>query len=572
MTERVPPAAFTSPTEHAGEPEKGRLGYRGLSRLPLLYDMLDADESVVAQAYERAFDALSAVSLRQARELASDWSWWAASLTEAAADAFWCWLRAAAGESRLRVLGWNREGGAPLQALAAETSFWLLTAGRSREGALALDLGRTIQLAASMHREPHPLDERLAEAGRLDLSERWQEMGERPPAAPRDSGFAQAAHRSTAVGGQEFKSSLSARDWSALGDHERLVREITRLPAFDDVAATPTYEDLREAARDGPIVYLAATADGAFAVIVTGTLPDPEIVVLPGLTADDIDSAAGHLIEALGGCDASAQLEAALELLGRWVVDPVAGELPAAAHVTFVPIGALNLLPVHAARMRHGDDGLWEDRTRGLMFRYTQSARALARSRAAARDAGGPNLSILTVHVPHAPEAESLRRTPAESSAVDARFGAGLVRRPASGATQDVRAALDDAPIWHLACRAEHDPSDPLSSCLQLRDGPLALRTVTSPARGSRRLAVLSASRMAPPADELLDEIVSLQNALVELGVAGVVSAPEVRDGHAAGLLVELFFERFLGGAEPAQALADAHQPRLTSRGLPRRF
>ncbi len=527
--------------------QRGRSPHRGLCELPLLQDALDADEAVVEDAFERAFVALSAVALGQARALASDWSWWAASrgYTEAAAEAHWCWLRAAAAESRLRVLNGDQDvERAAIQELAAETGFWLLAGGRRREAALALDLGRTVQLAERMHRVAEALDERLTEAGRLDLSNRWKELGEvgPPTARPRDGGW----RRRTSLAGP----GPSVGDRSALGDHERLLREISRVPGCEDVAVSPTYEELREAARDGPLVYLAAIDDGAFAVLVTEAAPDPEIVILPGVTSIDVEACARVMV---GGADqqydVSELLEAVLEMLGRWVIDPLARALPTAALVSLVPIGSLNLLPVHAARMRRGDHGLWADRTNGLVFRYAHTARALRRAQAVARDAGGPELPVLTVA-----DADAT----AESSAVAGCFGVGLVRPPSSCAPGDVLPAFGEAGIWHLACPVAHDPHDPLSTCLQLRDGDIELRAMIAAAASGPRLAVFSACDMTTPVEPPLEEVVSLSSALVELGVAGVVSAQAVLDRHAAMLLVPLFFERFVAGLEPARALANA--------------
>lgn len=74
--------------------------------------------------------------------------------------------------------------------------------------------------------------------------------------------------------------------------------------------------------------------------------------------------------------------------------------------------------------------------------------------------------------------------------------------------------------IWHFACHGIHDPGDPLESSLVLCDGRLRLRTIFARPASSRRLAVLSACRIATAGEALLDEVVSLPSALLQAGVA----------------------------------------------------
>jgi hypothetical protein len=224
--------------------------------------------------------------------------------------------------------------------------------------------------------------------------------------------------------------------------------------------------------------------------------------------------------------------------------------------VTLIPIGALGLLPLHAARLVRTADRGWRDRTGGLVFRYAPNARLLARAQAQVRSNADPPLPLVTVPGAGPARAEP---SPADASrALQARYGDELVRHPASSHPDDVLAALGEAAIWHVACRIDHDPVEPLAGHPRLPDGRSLLSTALAQ-RPAPRLALLSASRTAIDTDvDDLDELVSVAAALVHGGVAGVVSSPSLVDARSAELLTLAFFERFVDGAGPARALADA--------------
>jgi hypothetical protein len=509
---------------------RGPQPYLGLARLPLLLEAADADESVVAAGFRRAFAAVSTVSFVAAGDIAADWGSWAERrcYTAEAAEAHLCWIRILVTQSqRLRLRGERERPPWEVQALTADAGFWLLASGRRRDAALALDLGAGVALYERMHRDRGEVEQRLADAGREDLGERWLEVGERMLRATVASDVRPDASGASAirVGGQAFRGRFGPRDGVPLADYDRLVREIGRVPGFEDVDAPPTYEDLREAARDGPVVYLAATSNGGYAVVVTEAAPEPAVVALPRLTSDDVQPRAAMLLTA-SGADAAEALESTLAWLAVSVWKPLAPVLAAPALVTLVPVGALGMLPLHAAGRAPARDGRWRDATGGLVFRYAPNAAMLARAQAIARGAGG--------------------------------FDAPVATAEASDSVEQVLGALGDAAIWHLACPTEHGPDDPLSSRLRLADGRLSLRAMLAPERTLPRLAMLSACRTTIEGTPDLDELVSIAGALLHCGVAGIVSSHTVIDDRGAEVLMRAFLQRLLEGVDPAHALAAA--------------
>lgn len=136
-----------------------------------------------------------------------------------------------------------RSSAVEIRAVTADAGFWLLAAGRRRDAALALELGSGVALNERLHRDRGEVAERLLAAGREELADRWLEVGERMvsqrlargASATTSSGFS-----TMTVGGQPFRGRFSSRDGVPLADYERLVREIGRVPGFDDVDAAPT--------------------------------------------------------------------------------------------------------------------------------------------------------------------------------------------------------------------------------------------------------------------------------------------------------------------------------------------
>ena len=534
---------------------RGRHGHHGLSRLALLHAALGSDEAVTASAFRRAYSALTAVSFEQAVELADCWVQWAldgGSTTEAA-EAHWCLLRAVAGDSRRRQLRAEpRHERSEAQVLSAETAFWLIAAARPREAALALDLGRMVQFTEQMRRERASLEERLVEALRWDLVDRVRSGGRRaaPHAAVRRTRVVRTDTH-TLVGGQRFRPHGPTGDYAGLAEQERLMREIGRLAGFEDVPLAATYAELRDAARDGPLVYLAATSRGGFAVIVTERTAEPAVVMLPGLTSGEVRQRAAMLI------DDAAQLEQTLDWVGGRVIAPLAGSVTSGALVTLVLVGALGLLPVHAAGRRRGAGGRWQDGTDGLVFRLAPDARALLRAQEAARGFDGMNAALLTVEAADPSVAPEPGFAGRQSRTVAERFTGLPGGRPARSAN-DVLAALADAAVWHVTCPFEHDARHPLAGNLRLVDGPLEIETVLARAPGRQRLAVLSACHTVSAEPASLEERASVATAWLDGIVAGVVSSWQVADERATMLLVVRFFQRVLDGLDPARALAEA--------------
>ncbi len=246
--------------------------------------------------------------------------------------------------------------------------------------------------------------------------------------------------------------------------------------------------------------------------------------------------------------EGAGELSDALRWIARDVLAPLAHAIEPGALVTLMPIGELNLLPLHAAGL--------ERAATGAAFRYAPYARALLRAQAAARGLGGPELRLLSVAgaspVGDEPAVDACR-------AVAELFGrTGAAPAPVATSNDAMLGSIGDAPIWHLACAADHEPILPLTSALVLADGWLGLRTLRAHEHPTQRLAFVATCRAAAPDDDVLDEGVRLAIALLDCGVAGVVAPDGMVAPRAARLLALRFFSLYLEGLAPPRALAAA--------------
>ncbi len=529
-------------------------------RLPRLLRLGEARAVDVADAYRAAFRELSLLSGGAAGDMAAEWSRWtiAAGSVEEAAEAHWCWIRAVADDIRRRPLRAEKERRlARFLDLAGQTADCLIAAGRLRDAAVALDAGRAMLMTERMHRDDDTIGERLVAAGQLDLAARWEQAQGEVSAADH-AGFGRQAPVTMLVGGRRFQQRFTTTDHLALTDREALLLEIARVPGLEDVDAPPDYADLQAAASHAPIVYLTASARGTHGVIVTGA-SEPMIVTLP-LIAAELEAHVGTLRVAGDGAAVSDALAAILPVLWRDLMSPVLTRLPPCSLVTLIPLGALSLLPLHAAGMQAGARRVWRTRSAAPALRYAPNARVLARAQAQSHALAGAELPVLTAAVQRAHPLAPLTYADAESDGVVARAASVPTQRPIPASRRAVAGAMDRCAVWHFACHGIHKPQNPLESYLALSDGPLKLREILARQAGrGARLAVLSACETANPGPALLDEVVSFPSALLQAGVAGVVSTQFPVPDEAAMLLVLRFFDELASdGVTPPLALAQA--------------
>lgn len=326
-------------------------------------------------------------------------------------------------------------------------------------------------------------------------------------------------------------------------------------PAYGPgVERLPSYAEVRDSAAE-PVVYLAAADLGGYALIVTDDRPEPVVVPLPELTRDRAEDEAERHAAWLSGSgpadlDQDAELTALLDRLWTYAMEPVVRLLPADRTPVLVPIGVLSLLPLHAAPVG-----------RGLGPRpmsYAPNARLAEQSRRVAAALAGQPETVLAIDVPSAPGLADIPFTTEETARIQQLYGPERCDRLHRPTVAQATAALPGHGVWHFACHGRADLDDALDSALVLRDGELDVRTILAQPSAPHRLAVLSACRTDVPDRAVLDEVVSFPGALLQAGVAAVVSTQWSVHDLAAGLLVTRFHRERRDGRAPAVALAVA--------------
>jgi hypothetical protein len=327
----------------------------------------------------------------------------------------------------------------------------------------------------------------------------------------------------------------------------RLLEHARRLPGFADLLGPPKPEDLYRCAEAGPVVVINVSRYRSDALIVRPA--GVQVVELPDLTPDGAAARSAVLAAAVdaasapgpGEREAQTAVADVLHWLAETVVDPVLDhltDLGPASRVWWSPVGALALLPVHAAAA---------DR---VVSSYTPTLRALLRSRSRPSCAG----ATLVVAMAETPGLAALPGADREARAV-AGLTPATVLSGAQATFATVREALLRHPSVHFAGHAVADPADPSAGRLLLQDRPLTVREIAALNLPQARLAVLSACDTALGVPHLPDEALHLVSAFQLAGYPEVVGTLwPINDRVARDIAVDLH-RALADGEDAARAL-----------------
>jgi CHAT domain-containing protein len=348
-----------------------------------------------------------------------------------------------------------------------------------------------------------------------------------------------------------------------------VIAEIRTVPGYEDFLAAPTFEDVANAAREQPLVYLAAADPGGLGLVVRGD--DVLHIPLPQLTADVVRDRVESYLQQYAAFrrDQKAGLRgwrAALDAVAEWLWDAAVGPVIDATHpapaVVMVAGGLLSLLPLHAAWI---DDATAPTGRRYALdattFSYVPNARSLTAARDLARGSSANRL-LAVVDPPRLSPATPLPLASLEARAAAAGFTGSAELLPGPAATaSNVEGGLRRADVVHLACHGFADLAVPLESGLLLAgEDVLRLRDILALSLRVR-LAVLSACETSMPGTELPDEVVALPTGLLQAGVAGIVASMWAVPDPATAMLMTEFYRRWRWDQlPPAMALQQSQQ------------
>ncbi len=250
---------------------------------------------------------------------------------------------------------------------------------------------------------------------------------------------------------------------------------------------------------------------------------------------------------------------AAADLLGGWLIEPVAGRLRRAKVVVVSAAGPLRQLPF--ALLRHRGRFLVEDHA---LVRVTHTGSLLG--------SGGPRRFQLTgadLAVLGDPDA-SLAAARQEAQDIAAQLPGSLVRLGDEVDRGLLSEGLEGRRALHLATHAWVDPQEPRRSGIRLSGGDtLTYGEIPGLAAslGELRLVVLSACESGLPAEGLDGtSIDGLAAQFRRAGVESLVASLWTVDDRSTRELMVTFYEALAGGTDLARALQQAQVELLQQR------
>ncbi|KIJ65422.1 hypothetical protein HYDPIDRAFT_110483 [Hydnomerulius pinastri MD-312] len=437
--------------------------------------------------------------------------------------------------------------------LAADAASWAIRHGKLELAVEFLEQGRGL-LWAQFAQLRQPLDHlrSLGENG-LQLAEKFERLSRQLQAysiQPFDSSRPSISSEST-------RYRRVSDEWTLVVD------AIRQLDGFESFLRPTAFEELRKAAREGPVIILNASQFSCDAIIVFES-KQPVHVPLSLSLADVIQISArlnfimqpttsGH------GEDSSLTDNNLVPLLRKmWndIVHPVVealvsqnDPLPIDSRIWWCPTSKATFLPLHAAGpYRKGQNNL----SHLFVSSYTPTLGALTRSRRSRLQCttGTPNFLTIGQANPHegTDEAE-LTYVDDEVALVDSLVSShtGMPHKTLSGASATAENALSSlaSHSWvHLASHGKQDFSAPFNSSFAMRGHPLLLKDIISTHHDHHEFAFLSACHTAAGDQGTPDEAIHLAAGMQFSGFRSVVGTMWAVDDGSAVEMVSAFYEQ----------------------------
>ncbi|KAG2114914.1 CHAT domain-containing protein [Suillus cothurnatus] len=414
--------------------------------------------------------------------------------------------------------------------LAVDAASCALHSGDVCRAVELLEQGRTI-IWNQMTRPRTPLDTLQTHSDdAAALVKKFRDLSsllDQPPAS-----YAEATLRVN-VEAEEARYRRLVKDWNGA------VEEIRKIEGFSRFLLPPSFSNLRDAARGGPIIVLIASKLSCDAIIIWHEQPPTKIPLSTKLE---------KLQTLVARFQRRSTLALTTALIELWddVVRPVVKNLgpfaPRGSRIWWCPTSLFNFLPLHAAG-EYRENG--ESLSQQYISSYTPSLTALMK----ARRSHDMRLSVLFAAIGQncpagasstlecvEPELELLRSLlpPVVSftkiSSVDATRSRAL-------------SALQDNTWLHFSCHGTQNFDEPFKSAFLMRDQPLSLLDITQMDLSRHEFTFLSACETAVGDFRTPDEVIHLAAGLQFAGVKSVIGTLWTVDDSTVQRLVEAFYK-----------------------------
>jgi len=374
----------------------------------------------------------------------------------------------------------------------------------------------------------------------------------------------------------------AARQW------DDALAEVRQLEGFEHFLAPTPFEELRQAATDGPVVIVNVSSLGCHALAIAVSDPAVHVIALPDLTAAAAIDLVNSLLSVQDRASRPGQpnlqrkrdCNEVFDILGSlWdrVTGPVLDALgyngqpdesEAWPRIWWCPTGPLTMLPLHAAGHHPRSSSAPDPRAPSgatvsgrVISSYIPNLGALLRAR---RPPTPVPIRQLAIGMSTTPGHSPLPAVPEELKVVASYFpapecGCRLVDEQAI--RENVLSAIAGHPWIHLACHGGQHPTDPSLSAFALHDGPLTVAELARLELEHAELAFLSACQTATGHIHLLDEALHLAAAMQLVGYRHVIATLwNIADLTAPDVARDVYHELTASGStDPDQAARALH-------------
>ena len=354
--------------------------------------------------------------------------------------------------------------------------------------------------------------------------------------------------------------------WRTQEEWQSVLDDIRHLEGFSRFLLPPRFEDLRQAAEDGPVIIVNASKCTCDALIVLHIRPPIHVELSCSLA--DIIQLCSQLSELTRDAHAYGKhrefyVKEVLRDLWSSVVEPIVSvlqidvQLPLGSRIWWCPTSKFTSLPFHAA-------GPHRKSEKNLMDMYVSSyapslsALLRARERLRSRRKAGGGESGMTNSISFAavgqarpsadiklgelPEVEhELRRIRSETGEPpNVKFDTVTgTEATIEGAVQ----AFRDHRWVHVACHGAQHPEKPFDSWFAMGDGKLTLMRIIQERYTSSEFAFLSACHTAVGDKSTPDEVLHLAAGMQFAGFNGVIGTLWRVDDAVAHQVVTRFYK-----------------------------
>jgi CHAT domain-containing protein len=414
-----------------------------------------------------------------------------------------------------------------MQGLASQAAYAFTKLNQLEKAVVTLERGIARLLSEALQRDRANL-EQLKTTGHIDLYDRYQEIVDR------------------------YHWAQLQQDVDALkttqADLDKTIEDIRQVPGYEDFLKPVEFDLIQAAAQETPLVYILTTSAGGLALIVK---QDEEIklVWLEELTTIALQEHVANYRHAYEQRQNQTTWFEMLEQTTHWLgqvlwTNKLWQALSGEKQVTLIPVGLLNLFPLHAA---------WTEEAPGhrcyaldkLTIAYAPNARALTEARQIAQRVTTENL--LAVINPRPVHADSLDHSELEVQTI------ATLLKPAhqhllpheQATCEALLNSLPTAKILHFSGHGQANLSEPLQSCLLMAydEGLTVAELLNLRLTTGIRLATISACETGLPGVQLPDEVVNLPAGLLQVGVASVVASLWSVSNLSTALLMIRFYD-----------------------------